>query len=193
MDLSERETAEFQRRKKALRGEIFFARERWKALVVEHAFATRSAVGTAERSRFKKLYFIEPGQWWQEVQEEMERLRGKKENLNLKGSKMPRSIWLPTVIEGAKRITLKIYLARSVRKMPPKKAMESAAETGRKSDRHLVGGKIDSYTGRNYKLHVIRGKRVRLVPFTDWAVCICPKRKLPELKESRLPIELRNE
>lgn len=193
MNSVERKTAKFQRRKNALRSEIFFARERWKGLVMAHAFATRSEVGNTARSPLKKLYFIEPGEWWQEVQDEMGCLRAKMENMRLKGSKGSRSIWLPTVIEGAKRITLKIYLARSVRPVSPKQAMKYAIETGRKSDRHLLESKIDPFTGRNYKLRVRDGKGVRYVSFTDWAVCICPNGALPVLKKGQLPIELRSE
>ena len=106
-----------KRRLVRLRREVIDARTRWEKLLSEKYVYARNEQGESNRSPLKVLYLARPGKWWKEVKKEMAALQVKIAKLGYIGSKKPRSLWLPTIIENPIEIMLKIYPAISVRKV----------------------------------------------------------------------------
>jgi hypothetical protein len=102
--------------------------------------------------------------------------------LGYQGSRKPRSLWLPTVIENADTISVVTYPSMSVRKLTPHQAINFV----KKYDIKLkimndVFYKASIPTGFDYCLHVEYLGETILYPFTEWVVCICENNKLPDL------------
>jgi hypothetical protein len=187
MNVELRKVGREKRRERRFRQRILSARDRWETLVEIHAFDSRKVIGDSRRSPKKVLYFIEPGEWWDEVRAEMRALAVAKSKYPDQEVRSSRGVWLPTVIEQAVKITLKTYTARSVREVPRKMAESYASQTANRNARLLQQNKIDPCTGINYRMRVSDLQGIRYVSFTEWAVCICKGKVLPTLKKSHRP------
>lgn len=166
------------------------ARNRWRKIVISKKLKRRTFKGTSGRSPEKILYFVKPGSWWKEMQEEIKELETEIEEAGFVGRKKPRELWLPVMIEDAVEITVKIYQAKSVRPVSIGTAInfKSEARFGSKVRLGAINDKssqygIESHTGRNYQLRVTTPTSKPYYKFTDWVVCLCPKNKSIEVYE----------
>lgn len=173
---------------KELLRELVDARKRWNDIIVQHLITDRYAQGATLRSPKKTLYLVGYGEWWREIQAEMDAIKKKIAQSGYTGAKRPRTLWMPTVIERARKITLKIYPARSVRTVSRDEAVKFSKKA-RKSEKLDEGQnnqyEIVSITGRNYRLKITRKTEKIYLPFSEWAVCLCRGGKIPILKKTR--------
>ena len=166
------------------------ARIRWRKIVISKKLKRRTFKGTSDRSPKKILYFVKPGSWWKEMQEEIKELETEIEEAGFVGRKKPRELWLPVMIEDAVEITVKIYQAKSVRPVSIDTAINFRSEArfgntvrlGATKDKSSPYG-IESHTGRNYQLRVTTPTSKPYYKFTDWVVCLCSKNKSIEVYE----------
>lgn len=167
------------------------ARIRWRKIVKSEELDCYIFQGDSERSPKKILYFVKPGSWWKEMQEEIKELETEIKQAGFAGRKKPRGLWLPVMIEDAVEITVKIYQAKSVRPVSIDTAInfKSEARFGNqvrlgvtKDESNQYG--IDSRTGRNYQLRVTTlSSKKTYYKFTNWTVCLCPNNKPIEVYE----------
>jgi len=171
-----------------LRNDIISARARWEKVVKENLITTRTAIGSTSRSPHKTLYIARDGAWWKTMKDEMKRLEERIARTAKKGSKQPRILWLPSVIENPNKIKLQIYPAYSTRKVSLVQARYYASKLGRiKPLSSKKSYSIRSATGNSYKLRITHKSKKSYVPFTEWAVCICRNESpIPALKKAVL-------
>lgn len=175
-----------QRSYNKLRKQIAEARARWEKTIQENLITKRTAQGGSERSPQKILYIARSGGWFDELKNEVSALQAKIKRAGYTGAMKPRAIWLPTIIENPKKITLVTYQAISNRKITLSQARASAKKAGlnkRLSDKKIYTKK--STTGINYKLRSTDGIHKVYHGFSEWALCICHDEKsLPQLKKA---------
>ncbi|MBK7491764.1 MAG: hypothetical protein IPI17_06980 [Nitrosomonas sp.] len=168
-------------------------RIRWRKIIKSKKLGIYTTQGESERSPKKILYFVKPESWWKEMQTEINELEIEIKEAGFVGRKKPRSLWLPTMIENATEITIKVYQARSVRPVSIDTAQNFASKApGNKDATHQLMTRnkkikcgIDALTGRNYKLRVITtlSSEILYANFTDWTVCLCSDGTLPDIDE----------
>ncbi len=149
-----------------------------------------SMQGESERSLKKILYLVDPETWNEVASDEMRLLKVKLEAAKEGGQKIPRNVWLPTVIENAEKIVAKSYEAKSVKRVTLKSARRFAFKAGldiKTINKYLSDENNEFWTstitGRKYKLKVTNIYGSKIYPFTDWAVCLCTKDSIPDLKK----------
>ncbi len=187
------ENSDTKRQANKLRKKIIDARNRWKTLVRENCIGQRTAKGESKRSPLKILYIVGNGEWLVGIKKEIQSLRKKLAKPENESVSAQRSMWLPTIIEPAKKIRLVAYAAMSPKKISlpqarsyVKKAGGDAAllkQTGKRKPKYV----LRYYTGRCYKLFVTypTGTKEKCT-FTEWAVSICPDASsLPKLKRAK--------
>lgn len=146
--------------------------------------------GESDRSQKKLLYLVPPEIWNEVTSDEMDLLKTELDRAKESGHKIPRKVWLPTVIKDAERILAKSYEAKSVKKVSLKSARRFALKAGldkKTIDKFLHDENEEFWTstvtGRKYKLKVSNMYNNKIYPFTDWAVCLCTKDSIPILKK----------
>lgn len=168
------------------------ARIRWRKIVISKKLKRYIFQGDSERSPKKILYFVKPGSWWKEMQEEINELETEIKEAGFVGRKKPRELWLPAMIEDAVEITVKIYQAKSVRPASIDTAVnfKSKAHFGNNVHLRITKDKpsqygIDSRTGRNYQLRVktASSSKISYYKFTNWTVYLYSKNKPIEVYE----------
>jgi len=179
--------------KDALIKETKEARIRWQSIVKSNKLDNRIFKGKSKRSPKKCLYLVKPGPWWKEMQVEIKKFEDKIKKAGYVGRSKPRRLWLPIMIEGAVKITIKTYQAKSIRVVSLEAAKEFATKAGLKKAEIkttvVKNGKmkrsIDSKTGLDYQLRVVTtlSSKINYYKFPKWAVCLCSDKKLPEVNE----------
>ncbi|MDO9000885.1 MAG: hypothetical protein Q7W45_14045 [Bacteroidota bacterium] len=174
-------------RQKGLLAEVMEARERWLKVVEEKSIDKKIYINKlSERGQKKILYFIRPSKsWWPEIRAEIDALNIKLKEYKETGKSVSRDLWLPTVIKDAQHITVRIYEARSDRKVTFEAAKKFAQKAGvvdkildEMTENHQY--RISGLTGRQYKIFVSRDTGTEEYPFTEWAICVCPGGELPK-------------
>ena len=173
---------------KGLLLEVAEARERWLKVIEEKSFEEKICENkSSERGQKKILYFIRPSKpWWPEIRAEIDALNVKLKEYKETGKSVSRILWLPTVIKDAQQITVKIYEARSDRKVTFETAKKFAQKSGVSANilnemSENQEYRISGLTGRQYKIFVSRDTGTEEYPFTEWAICVCPGGELPKL------------
>lgn len=117
---------------KGLLLEVVEARERWLKVVEEKKFNKKIYINkSSERGQKKILYSIRPiRSWWPEIRAEIDALNIKLKEYKETGKSVSRDLWLPTVIKDAQQITVKIYKAKSDRKVTFETAKKFAQKSG---------------------------------------------------------------
>lgn len=148
--------------------------------------------GDSDRSQKKILYLVTPEIWSEVASDEMDFLKAELDQEKERGHKLPRKVWLPTVIKNAEEVFAKSYEAKSVKKVTLKAARRFALKAGldkKTMDKFLIDENEEFWTstitGRKYKLKVTDSYTYesKIYPFTDWAVCLCTKDSIPSLKK----------
>lgn len=146
--------------------------------------------GESDRSQKKVLYLVLPKIWNEIARDELDSLKAELDKAKTSGIKISRKLWLPTVIENAEKILAKAYEAKSVKRVSLKTARKFALKAGldKKTIEKYLSNEDDerwtsTVTGKKYKLVVTNLYGNTIYPFTDWAVCLCSKKTIPELKK----------
>lgn len=174
-----------KRRINKLRNELAVARSRWEFIIGKNCIKKLTAQGNADRSPMKTLYVSVRGDWWEDVQDEMQRFQEKIRRHGYSGSSKPRALWMPTTIINPKNVRLCIYGATSVRTVSKSQATTFARTKSNYSGLIPECKKyiIRSTGTRNYKLKITSNlDAVTYGGFTDWAICLCEsKTSLPKI------------
>lgn len=173
---------------KGLLVEVMETRERWLKVIEEKSFEEKTCLNkSSERGQKKILYFIRPIKpWWPKIRDEIDELNLKLKEFKETRKSVSRNLWLPTIIKDAQQVTVRIYEARSDRKVTYEAAKKFAQKAGVSStilnemaENHEY--RISGLTGRQYKIFVSRDTGTEEYPFTEWAICVCPGGELPKL------------
>lgn len=183
-----------------LRKEIIDSRRRWLEKIQPQIIKIEKIQGESERALEKILYFVNSGSWVVEIQTEIDKLKARINRAGYRGSGIPRKLWLPTIIQNADKVTLRIYDARSVRRV----SLESAQKLAAKNDvedeivqKHLINPKTkrwrSSETGRNYQFFVSTSSGIDEYSFTDWTICLCKDKKPPIFEKEEIESTFRKD
>lgn len=158
----------------ALRLHTSAMRSRWRQLVDERYERKRLVKATKIRGNNRTLYALIRDEWWTEVQNEIFRLKKKIAKAGYAGSTVPKSLWLPTVIDNPERLCLKIYQAMSVKPISPSAARDFARKKAKYEGDFSMDKSYEmkSITGRNYRIQYSNERGSHYVSFTEWAVCL---------------------
>lgn len=166
---------------------VIEARERWEEIIEEKALDQKIYRDPhKKRAQPKTLYLIRPQKPWStELWKEITDF--KKEIESAKKHKVSRKLWLPVIITKAEFITVRIYPAKSYKKVPYESARKFAIKAGLDSKSLSKMSKdavyqIISTTGRKYKISVDTSEGTKKYPFTEWAICICHGGIKPSIK-----------
>lgn len=177
-----------------LLNEVMKARDRWLEIIKKKKIKEKIAGNiSSERSPRKTLYFVRPSEsWWPEIKAEIDELKSKLTEFKKSGKSVSRKLWLPTVINGAQHITLRIYKARSERKVTFETAKKFAQKTdiSKKALETMNENqeyRINSSTGRKYLLSATNDSGTENYAFTEWALCLCPGEDIPECDLKKIP------
>lgn len=172
---------------KGLLVEVMETRERWLKVIEEKSIDKKTYINkSSERGQKKILYFIRPSKpWWPEIRAEIDALNVKLKEYKETGKSVSRVLWLPTVIKDAQQVTVRIYEARSDRKVTFETAKKFAQKSGVSANilNEMTENqeyRISGLTGRQYKIFVSRDTGTKEYPFTEWAICLCPGGELPK-------------
>lgn len=172
---------------KGLLLEVAEARERWLKVVEEISIDKKIYINkSSEHGQKKILYFIRPIKpRWPEIRTEIDALNIKLKEYKETGKSVSRDLWLPTIIKDAQQITVRIYKARSDRKVSYEAAKRFAQKAEASVDilNEMTQNqeyRISGLTGRQYKIFVSRDTGTEKYPFTEWAICVCPGGELPK-------------
>ncbi|MDP3662902.1 MAG: hypothetical protein U1D41_00515 [Nitrosomonas sp.] len=172
----------------SLLSDILEARERWLAIIEEKNIGKKVYRNkSSKRGQKKILYSIQPlSEWLTEIKNEFIDLSKKLTKFKKSNKSVSRNLWLPTVIRNAQQVTVRIYEARSDRKVTYEAAKKFAQKAGvsanilnEMAENHEY--RISGLTGRQYKIFVSRDTGTKEYPFTEWAICVCPEEELPKL------------
>lgn len=176
--------------------EIVEARKRWLVIFKENSIETKSyKKKDSERSKKKIIYFVRPSiskPWWSKMKKELDELNTRLIKYQEKQGSVKRSLWLPTIIDNPKQITVKTYTAKNSVIAPfekAKKFAEKAGLTKKKLDEMTEDQefRMDYFTGRNYKLSVLKDNVLQDYTFTDWAICIYRREEIPKIRRKNIP------
>lgn len=172
---------------KGLLLEVVEARERWLKVVEEKSFDKKIYLNkSSERGQKKILYFIRPiRSWWPDIRDEINALNVKLKEYKETGKSVSRNLWLPTVIKDAQQVTVRIYEARSDRKVTFETAKKFAQKSGVSANilNEMTENqeyRISGLTGRQYKIFVSKDTGTKEYPLTEWAICLCPGGEFPK-------------
>lgn len=167
----------------ALKRKVFYARLRWYDLLDKYFLGEKSYRGKSNRSTVKTIYFVSRGEWAYKLLRDIKSLQTKINSFGYDGSKKPRKLWLPTVIENADIITVVAYAAYSERNLSLEQAEKFIAKHGFDHDIcNTAEYSALTHTGRNYKIRVEYQGEITYHSFTEWVVCLCTNKKLPQIK-----------
>lgn len=176
-----------------LRKEIIDSRRRWLEKIQPQIIKIEKIQGESERALEKILYFVNSGSWVAEIQTEIDKLKARINRAGYSGSGIPRKLWLPTIIQNAEKVMLKIYDARSVRRVTLESAQKFAAKNDVEDEivqKHLIKPRIkrwrSSETGRNYQIFASTSSGIDEYSFTDWTICLCKGKKLPIFEKEEI-------
>jgi hypothetical protein len=176
-----------------LRKEIIDSRRRWLEKIQPNIIKIEKIQGESERALEKILYFVSYGSWVAEIQTEIDKLKARINRAGYSGSEMPRKLWLPTIIQNAEKVMLKIYEAKSVRRVSLESAQKFAAKNDVEDEivqKHLIKAGIkrwrSSETGRNYQIFASTLSGTDAHSFTDWTICLCEGKKLPIFEKEKI-------
>ena len=110
-----KEEIRLKRKSNSLRKIVLEARQRWEESIKKNILFCYIDKGESERSPQKTIYFIRPGINWNKVKKEREKLEARIARTDKRVLGSSRSLWLPTVIENAEKITISIYDAASTK------------------------------------------------------------------------------
>ena len=144
---------------KGLLLEVAEARERWLKIVEGKKIGKKIYINkSSERGQKKILYFIRPIKpWWPEIRAEIDALNVKLKEYKETGKSVSRILWLPTVIKDAQQITVKIYEARSDRKVTFETAKKFAQKSG-----------VSTICQRKLAVSIKRARHMALLPFVTY-------------------------
>jgi len=167
----------------ALNRKVFYARKEWYELIDKYFIDERYYQGNSDRSKVKTIYFVERGRWAEEILRKIKFFQNKFINLGYVGLSKPKRLWLPTVIEGADEITVVAYAAYSQRQMSADQTRNYKSKHGKDSISSTdKKGVFRTASGRDYKIRVAFEGTIAYYPFTEWVICLCKNKKLPEVK-----------
>jgi hypothetical protein len=170
--LKSNEEATAKRKLNALRGKVAGARERWLTCVREHRVGVRVMDGGMARSPTRRLYLVRDGEWWAQIQHEIEGLERAIAKAGYAGARKPRALWLPVVIRNARTVTVRMYSAKSVRNISFVQARAFAKKAGCELRQSHGQYAIHAQTGCDYVLRVKSEHGIEIHPFSPWAVCL---------------------
>jgi len=183
-----------------LRSQLNDYRNIWHDHVIKCSVKKMAIQATSKRSVMKTLYFVERDDWSNTFLKKVKYLKSKVDLMGYKGAKIPRGLWLPTVIEHVESIRFVIYQAKSTRKLTTDQLRAFAKKYNYESLNPEDSYFANYLNGRDCKIQVKYNNRTRYYKFTDWAICLYDS-KLPKIrkqmdktleKESNEPILLIN-
>jgi hypothetical protein len=190
-----KEEIRLKRKSNSLRKIVLEARQRWEESIKKNILFCYIDKGESERSPQKTIYFIRPGINWNKVKKEREKLEARIARTDKRVLGSSRSLWLPTVIENAEKITISIYDAASTKNISLDKAQEFLAKAKLEGviDKEAVIDTSKKYfiraqTGRGHEITVETLRESESVKHTctNWLICLCSRKMLPILERNRV-------